>query len=472
MKSKAVSLLLTGVLIAGLAACGGAGEKGGNAAEATDSPAAGSKAEAVKGENKGTVTDSPEQEIVDTAGTTITVMCSQDWVEDAERELGLKFEEETGIHVDYQIVPADQYQDQLLMRLNNGEGPDIWGAQSGFALSTTYNVTENAVDLSNEDWADAYSPFSAEQTGVGGVNYGMTYYDTTTDYYMVYNKKLFEAAGATVPTTWDEFISVCEKLSASGVTPIYEPIVDGWHVLLLWTENAQVYDHTDPRMIDRLNKNEISFEACANMKKALDQMNELAKKGYFGENYMSDEFADAEGYLASGEYAMCMLKTGAIKTIVNSDLNTNGYTEDDFGLFILPIVDNQYLNIHPTGPSRFIYSGSKHIDEAKQYLSFIARKESVQYMIDNSDEVENLPLEVGQTPEYSKTTREFLDGFDDEHSGMVLQDVVLYFNEQWMEINADISAMFEGDMTSSEVLKGIDERRAQLAQAAGDPNWN
>jgi raffinose/stachyose/melibiose transport system substrate-binding protein len=207
------------------------------------------------------------------------------------------------------------------------------------------------------------------------------------------------------------------------------------------------------------------------MKKAVDQLNELAQKGYFGDNYMSDEFADAEGYMASGEFAMCMLKPGAIKTIVASDMNTAGYTEDDFGLFVLPIVDNQYLNIHPTGPSRFIYSGSKNIDAAKQYLSYICRKESVQYVIDNAADVENMPLEVGQTPEYSNMTKEFLASYDDEHSGMVLQDVVLYFNEQWMDINADLAAMFIGDMTSDDVLKGIDERRTQLAQAAGDPNW-
>ena len=45
-------------------------------------------------------------------------MASQDWIEDAEQELGAKFEEETGIHVDYQILPADQYQDVLMTRLN------------------------------------------------------------------------------------------------------------------------------------------------------------------------------------------------------------------------------------------------------------------------------------------------------------------------------------------------------------------
>ncbi len=405
------------------------------------------------------------------AGTTITVMASQDWVEDSEQELGKKFEEETGIHVDYQIVPADQYQDLLLTRLNAGEGPDIWGAQSGFALKTTYNVQENAVDLSNEPWADVYSVFSAEQTGVDGVNYGLTYYDTTTDYYMVYNKKLFEAAGATVPTTFDELKDTCDKLIESGVTPIYEPMADGWHLLMLWTGNAQVCDKIDPGIIDKLNKNEATFADDANMQKAVDQLYQMCENGYFGDNYLSDEFADAEGYMASGEFAICCLKPGSIKKIVESDLNTEGYTEDDFGLFLLPILDNQYLNVHPTGPSRFIYSGSPNIDACKQYLAFLLEKDNVQYLIDNAADVENLPVEVGQTPAYSQTTLDFLAQYDDEHSGMVLQDVVLYFNEQWMDINADLAALFIGDMTVEDVLKGIDERRAQLAEAAGDANW-
>ena len=138
----------------------------------------------------------------------------------------------------------------------------------------------------------------------------------------------------------------------------------------------------------------------------------------------------------------------------------------------MTILDNQYLNVHPTGPSRFIYSGSPNIDAAKQYLAFLMEKDNVQYLIENATDVENLPGEVGQTPEYSQTTLDFLAQFDDEHSGMVLQDVVLYFNEQWMDISADLAAYFIGDMTADEVLQNIDDRRAQLAQAAGDSNWS
>ncbi len=457
MKRKALAFLLAGAMALGLTACA--------------APDMGQAAPAAPEQTDSSEEAAPSDDAGAAAGTTITVMASQDWVEDSEQELGKKFEEETGIHVDYQIVPADQYQDLLLTRLNAGEGPDIWGAQSGFALKTTYNVEENAVELTNEPWASVYSPFSAEQTGVDGKNYGLTYYDTTTDYYMVYNKKLFEAAGASVPTTFAELKDCCDKLVASGVTPIYEPMADGWHLLMLWTGNGQVIEKTNPGTIDKLNKNELKFADDENMKLAVEQLNELAQAGYFGDNYMSDEFADAEGYMASGEFAICCLKPGSINKIVESEQNAAGYTADDFGLFLLPILDNQYLNVHPTGPSRFIYSGSPNIDAAKQYLAFLLEKENVQYLIDNAADVENLPVEVGQTPEYSQTTLDFLAQYDDDHSGMVLQDVILYFNEQWMDINADLAAMFIGDMTADDVLKGIDERRAQLAQAAGDANW-
>ena len=274
-----------------------------------------------------------------------------------------------------------------------------------------------------------------------------------------------------IPTTFEGFEAMCEALLESGVTPIYEPVADGWHQTMLWAENGQVFEKLEPGIVDKLNNNETTFAENENMKTALTQLNDLAQKGYFGDNYMSDEFASTEGYLASGEFAMSFLKPGAIGSIVASDMNTEGYTEDDFGLMLLPLCDNTYLNIHPTGPSRFIYAGSDHIEEAKQYLSFIASQESIQYMIDNETTIENMPIESGQTPSYSQMTEDFLNSYDDEHSGMVLQDVVTYFNEQWMDISANLAAMFIGDMEPEDVLTAIDEGRAQLAAAAGDEAW-
>ena len=75
-------------------------------------------------------------------------MASQDWVQKAEQDVGAKFESETGIKVDYQIVPADQYPTLLKTRLNAGECTDLFGNQSGkFDIVSLLDIEKNGVDL-------------------------------------------------------------------------------------------------------------------------------------------------------------------------------------------------------------------------------------------------------------------------------------------------------------------------------------
>ena len=401
-------------------------------------------------------------------GTTITVMASQDWVYDAEMELGKQFEEETGIKVDYQIVPADQYYNMLMTKLNSGEGPDIFGGQSGsFDIVSQYNVEKNAVDLSDQAWVETYDEFAKAQTSVGDKVYGMTYYDVSTDYYVIYNKKIFEENNIEVPTTYAEFEEACQTLLDNDIIPIYEPCADGWHQTMWFTEIGGKYEELVPGIVDSLNNNEIKFADVPELKEALDQINDMAQKGYFGDNYLSDEYTDLLMNLGSGEYAMALEKPGQIAAIAEASGGT--YTEDDFGMFLIPLLDNDVLNVHPCGPSRFIYSGSEHQDEAKQYLEYIASADGVQYMIDNCDKIENLPFDVGQTPSYSEETNTFIETA--EKQGTVFQDSIKYLNPQWTELTQDIVSMFIGDMTSEDVLNAIDERRATQAEAVGDEAW-
>ena len=65
------------------------------------------------------------------AGGTVSILASSDWVKDPEFALAEKFTEETGIEIDYQIVPADQYPSLLMTKLNSGECADIFMNQSG-----------------------------------------------------------------------------------------------------------------------------------------------------------------------------------------------------------------------------------------------------------------------------------------------------------------------------------------------------
>jgi raffinose/stachyose/melibiose transport system substrate-binding protein len=47
---------------------------------------------------------------------------------------------------------------------------------------------------------------------------------------MIYNKDLFAQAGLAVPTTWPEFIEVCETFKAKGIMPIEQTFKDTWTI--------------------------------------------------------------------------------------------------------------------------------------------------------------------------------------------------------------------------------------------------
>ena len=197
----------------------------------------------------------------------------------------------------------------------------------------------------------------------------------------------------------------------------------------------------------------------------LDQINDMVEKGYWGEDYMSNTYADSAKNIASGKYAMTVANQGFGVEVnkVNPEIAV-----DDIGYFVIPLADNQTLNVNPAGPARFIFSGSKHAAEAQQYLEFLAKEENLKYLTENVGKFNKLPFNNAPSM-YTETIQDFYNRYDKK--GTVIQTAVKYVNPQWSEMGANLSAMIVGEMTPEEVLASIDEVRAQQAKAAGDPAW-
>ncbi len=401
---------------------------------------------------------------------TLTYMASQGWVPDAEIELGAQFEAETGIHVDYQIVPADQYFTVLQTRLNTGEATDIFGGQSGVSdLIINYNVEANAVDLSDQAWVDLIDPLVLAQASVNGTAYGLTLWDVMgTTWVVNYNKTIFEENNLTVPTTYEALKATCETLLGVGIIPIFEPVASGWHHVLWFPELGPRYEEVTPGLAAALNANEATFADDPTMLSVVEQLNELYTMGCFGDNALADTTEFTTEALGTGQYAMGLTNLTGPQTIVADYPDVSA---ESFGFFVMPLADNQNLNINPAGPTKFIYSGSEHIDEAKLYFEFLTRPENLQYLIDNNPAMRTLPF-AGLTFNLMPNQQEFLDSFAPEQRGTVYQTAVNYVNPQWMDIGQDLTAMFTGALEPHEVLVSIDERRAEMAQAAQDPGWS
>lgn len=398
---------------------------------------------------------------------TLSFMASQDWVQDAEIELGKKFTEQTGIKIDYQIVPSDQYNSLLMTKLNTGECTDIFGGQSGkFDIVTQLNVEKNAVDLSNESWAANVDPLAATELSVDGKLYGQPTQDVSAVWAVAYNKKTFSDLDLAIPKNYAEFKKVCDVILKEGKTPIYECVSDGWHHVLWFPEAAVEAETVTPGLFDKLNNNETTLAQDSTMKTILTQIKEMVDEGYWGDNYMSNTYADSAKNIASGDYVMTIANQGFGAEVNKVDSNFNA---DDIGYFVIPLADNQTLNVNPSGPSRFIFNGSKNIDAAKKYLEFMASEDSLQYMTDNVPKFNKLPY-TNAPSKYTDTIKDFYNRYPSQAT--VLQTAVKYVNPQWMDIGTNISALLLGEMTPDEVLATVDKTRTEQATAAKDPAWS
>ena len=117
-----------------------------------------------------------------------------------------------------------------------------------------------------------------------------------------------------------------------------------------------------PGLADALNANKATFAGNETMLAVVTQLKELYDLGFMGRNALADTYADAPRSMASGKVAM-VLSTTAFANLLEHD-----YPEmkaDDIGVFLMPLADNQMLNLNPAGPTHFVYSGSPHIDRSQ-----------------------------------------------------------------------------------------------------------
>lgn len=464
MRRKLISAVLAAAMVVSLTACGGgnstAPQSSNNSAPASDG--GGVAASTDNSDNAGSSEDSGAGSDV-----VISIMASQDWIQDAEMELGEKFTEETGIKVDYQIVPADQYTNLLTTKLNTGECTDIFMAQSGrFDIQTQFNVEKNALDVSGESWAGNVDELAAAELSVDGKLYGQPVQDVSAVWAIAYNKVLFKDLGLEVPTDFDSFVKVCQTIKDSGVTPIYECVSDGWHHVLWFPECCVAVETQNPGTADKLNNNETTFVENKIMLTILEQLQYLIDQGYFGDNYMSNEYANSAKNVASGEYAMTVANQGFGDEV---EAIGEALKSDDIGYFVMPLADNQTLNVNPAGPARFVYSGSEHSKEALMYMEYMASDSSLAYLTENVPKFNKLAYSNAPTA-YVGPVKEFYDTYTKQAT--VYQTAVKYVNPQWTEMGASLSAMFVGEMTPEEVLSEIDKLRAEQAKAASDAAWN
>jgi len=388
----------------------------------------------------------------------LVIAASANWIKDVDKELAQKFTDETGIAVEYQLTPDDQYSNVIKAKLSTGEGPDIFMVQSGVGMNE-FLPDKNFLDLSDQPWVSRLSDWAKAGTTYKGKVIAMNLW-SADGWAVLYDPAKFQKAGIDkAPATYEEFTAACDKLLAAGFTPLYGFGTAVWYQPLFLNAVTAVAAETDPDYMTKFNDNSLKLADVPAYELALTQLKEMFDKGYFGKDYMSTTWEDSVNAMASGEYGMAMVYTTYQNEILAAGANTGA---DKWEMFPLPLAGNRKFAMSAGGIVSAVNPASKNIDAAKQYLNFRTRLDNVEAFYKARADLGPSSMTDYQgatTLAYETVMKNSEGATPDLQGGMQFFDTTTlgkYFQEMYM-----------GTKTPKQVLEAIDSDRQKMFDALG-----
>ncbi|GGN95809.1 ABC transporter substrate-binding protein [Saccharibacillus kuerlensis] len=426
--SKFAAGLLGGLVAISLTACGGNASPGGSTAAGGSGSSSGGSGSTI--------------ELAISKSSQDSIFVQQDLLDG--------FEEETGIKVNLQLLPAEQTATVLQTKLAVDETPDI--VQYNLASATTdLNLERNFEILDDEPWVSrlenkevlsayghVYSFHLSQDTGMQGV---------------VYNKDMFEELGLTVPTNFEEFLAVCEKIKAAGITPVFMPFKDNW-AANVWPAAAfaDYAEKNDPTLFEDINSNKKKWSEIPAFADILQQQYEVYEKGYTNGDILSDSYDMAVGKFLNKEVAMMFMGDWLIQNVNDNDPSMN------LGVFPIPYAPDAKLGASPLGGQLFIPKKAKNMEAAKKFFEYAARKDVAQKIIDEQKFVSN--FNDVTTPELPEYKQEIVDNYITPKKTVLTVDAHMLVDRS--ELYRLLQDQFAGGIDAQGVLAAWDEKFAQL----------
>lgn len=305
--------------------------------------------------------------------TEITYLTQQDAQPTAEaKALIAAFEKANpDITVKLDTQPAGTEGDNLMKtKLSTGSMDDVFHYNSG-SLLQALNPDQTLVDLSKESWVkDLTKDFKtvvSTDKGLYGTPWGTSFAGA-----VLYNKKVYDQLGLTVPTTWADFIANSEKIKSDGggITPILQSFGDTWTSQLFVLGDFANVSAQDPQWADQYTANDPNAKYTKEPAFAgFDHGAQAFKKGLLNKDFSSMTNVQAMDALANGTAAQYPMLTATIATVQQDEPDK----VNDIGVFALPAANADDTSITMWQPNALYIAktteGDK-LDAAKKFVAF------------------------------------------------------------------------------------------------------
>lgn len=237
-----------------------------------------------------------------------------------------------GVTVKVQQESDQGYKDKIKVLASSNSIPDIYFSWPG-SYAKQFVDAGLALDLTSvigkgTTWNDSLAPSAVAAGAYDGKNYGVPI-DLDAKF-MFYNKKIFADNGITVPTTFDDLLSVCKTLKAKGITPINFGNKDGWPALHYVTQlNAY---NVPAATLEKDYSSDKGAYTDPGYVTALDQFSQVVDQcTVTGTSANGIDHTDAQVGFGADKSAMMYLESLEIGLLKDTQADKDG-----FGLFPLP----------------------------------------------------------------------------------------------------------------------------------------
>ncbi|MDR3563344.1 MAG: extracellular solute-binding protein [Negativicutes bacterium] len=273
-------------------------------------------------------------------------------------------------------TPLDHeaYKTSIRETLDSRRSPDLYSYWAGARTRSVLDKLEPLDDV----WQAAGLPGSVSPSVDAACTYdGKKYLIPITQHYVCffYNKKVFAAAGVEPPRTWPEFLAACQRLKASGVTPIALGAKEKWPAqfwfdyLLLGTAG---YEYRQ-----RLMDGKASY-ADPEVRRVFALWSDLLAKGYFNTRPVQVAWdSGADQAVFTGEAAMTLMGTWII-----GDYTSRQWRQgEDYDYFAFPVVDEN-VPLCALGAIDGLVLSKNAVQKqgAKEALTYLASVDSLKAM--------------------------------------------------------------------------------------------
>ncbi|MBB5929647.1 ABC transporter substrate-binding protein [Streptomyces echinatus] len=283
-----------------------------------------------------------------------------------------KFEKQTGIKVELEVVPWSDLLNRILTATTSGQGPDVLNIGNTWSASlqaTGALLPWDAKNFARIGGRDRFADTALGSTGAQGKDpaaiplYSMAYA-------LYYNKKIFAEAGiARPPATWAELTADSKKIQAKGKSALGAEgsnLSENIHHVFVFAKQhgADFFtadgkpDFTSPKVVEAVK----SYVDLMAKDKAIP-----TGDAEYAQNQSVSDFA-------KGKLAMLLWQSAA------ANLKSQGMSEDAYGIAPVPVISGKpgsgtQVNSAVMGINMAVFKNTDNLDGATRFVKFMTSDE-------------------------------------------------------------------------------------------------